>query len=184
MADNRERLEQAALAAVQRRGLKGLSFRTLADDVGIKSSSVHYHFPDKSDLAGVLIERYSSEFFDTLADIESRRWGLSRKLKAFAGVFESVAADNKLCLCGMMAAEFEQLDEANKLRLGQYFTRTEQWLTDLLGAHRDELTTTVSPEALARSLLAGLEGALLLDRVAGNGHRLKAQKEVMLALLK
>ena len=59
LKDKREMLEQTALDLVQRHGLSGVSFRTLADEVGIKSSSVHYHFPDKSDLTNVLIERYS-----------------------------------------------------------------------------------------------------------------------------
>lgn len=184
MADNRERLEQAALAAVQRGGIKGLSFRTLADDVGIKSSSVHYHFPEKSDLARALIERYSREFFSLLAEIESKRWGLPRKLKAFVGIFEDVAGNDKLCLCGMMAAEFEQLDKANRELLGLYFENTEKWLADLLEAHEAELEPTISPQMLAKSLLSGLEGALLVDRVIGNNQRIRAQKETLLAFLK
>ena len=183
MADNRERLEQAALAAVQRGGIKGLSFRTLADDIGIKSSSVHYHFPEKSDLVRVLIERYSREFFSLLTDIEKKRWGLPRKLKAFIGIFEDVASDDKLCLCGMMAAEFEQLDTANRELLGRYFRNTEKWLSDLFEAHEDELKATISPQVLAKSLLSGLEGALLVDRVVGNNQRIRAQKETLLAFL-
>ena len=184
MADNRERLEQAALTAVQRGGIKGLSFRTLAEDIGIKSSSVHYHFPEKSDLARALIERYSREFFLMLSDIESKRWGLNRKLKAFIAIFEEVASNDKLCLCGMMAAEFEQLDTANRDLLAQYFKNTEKWLSDLLESHQDELDGRVSPQVLAKSLMSGLEGALLLDRVVGNNQRLKAQKETLMAFLK
>lgn len=184
MADNRERLEQAALAAVQRGGIKSLSFRSLADDIGIKSSSVHYHFPEKSDLTHALIERYSREFFSRLADIKSKRWGLPRKLRTFVGIFEEVASSNKLCLCGMMAAEFEQLDTANRELLGVYFRNTEKWLSDLLDTHHDELSTDISSQVLAKSLLSGLEGALLLDRVAGSNQRLKAQKETLRAFLK
>jgi len=55
--DKRQKLEEVAITAVQHGGLKSLSFRTLADEVGIKSSSVHYHFPEKSHLAKALIER-------------------------------------------------------------------------------------------------------------------------------
>ncbi len=62
MTEKREKLENAALESAQRRGMNGLSFRTLADEVGIKSSSVHYYFPEKSDLTRNLIERYTQNF--------------------------------------------------------------------------------------------------------------------------
>lgn len=184
MTDNRERLEQAALDAVQRSGLKGLSFRVLAEEIGIKSSSVHYYFPEKSDLARTLIERYSEEFFSALEAIESKRWGLPRKLKAFIAIFEDVANNGKLCLCGMMAAEVEQLDAGNRQLLDQYFHDTERWLIHLFDSHPDDLKTTVASSTLAKSLLCGLEGALLLDRVVGDNQRLKAHKDLFLSLLK
>jgi len=58
MTEKRENLQDLAQEHVRHYGLKGLSFRTLAEEAGIKSSSVHYYFPEKSDLATALIERY------------------------------------------------------------------------------------------------------------------------------
>ena len=183
MRDNRKKLEIAALDAVQRSGLKGISFRTLADEIGIKSSSVHYHFPEKSDLARTLIERYSDAFFAQLHEIESQKWGLKRKITAFIAIFEQVADEDKLCLCGMMASEVEQLDSDNRQLLKAYFVNTEQWLTDLFDQHRSDLSCSLSSKALSKSLLSGLEGALLLDRVIEDKQRLKAQKDLFLSLL-
>lgn len=183
MSKNRDLLEQAALDAVQRGGLKGLSFRTLADEVGIKSSSVHYYFPEKSDLAQTLIERYSEEFFSQLHEIDGKSWGLTRKLKAFISIFEGVASEGKFCLCGMMAAEVDQLNEANRKQLAEYFTKTEDWLVALFTEHKSEMTTNLNHRTLAKSLLSGLEGALLVDRVVGDTQRLKAQKDLFLKLI-
>jgi TetR/AcrR family transcriptional repressor of nem operon len=181
MKGNREKLEDNALNAVQIGGLKSLSFRTMAKEIGIKSSSVHYHFPDKSDLARALIERYSEEFFHALKDIGNKRWKLRRKIKAFIEIFESVAEQKKLCLCGMLAAELEQLDQSNRALLAEYFIGTEKWITNLLDEHRDEVKTDISSTVLARSMLSGLEGALLLDRVLDEKQRLKAQKELFMS---
>jgi TetR/AcrR family transcriptional repressor of nem operon len=183
MSNNREILEQAALNTVQRGGLKGLSFRTLADEVGIKSSSVHYYFPEKSDLAEALIKRYSEAFMDQLHDIGGKSWNLNRKLKAFIAIFENVASENKFCLCGMMAAEIEQLNESNRRQLADYFTRTEDWLVAQFDQHKSELSAHSSHLVLAKSLLSGLEGALLVDRVVGDKQRLKAQKDLFLKLI-
>lgn len=183
MIDNKKRLETAALNTVQRNGLNGLSFRTLANEIGIKSSSVHYHFPEKSDLARTLIERYSETFFAELNDISSQKWGLKRKLKAFIGIFEDVAEHNKICLCGMVASEVEQLNENNRRLLKNYFINTEQWLIDLFDQHSDDFENSVNVKVLAKCLLSGLEGALLLDRVMEDKQRLKAHKELFLELI-
>lgn len=130
-----------------------------------------------------MLERYSEEFFHTLKNIDSQKWGLKKKTKAFVAIFEAVADNNKLCLCRMMAAEVEQLDEENRRLLHEYFIQTESWLTQLFTAYRSEINTSLSSKVLAKSLLSGLEGALLLDRVVGDKNRLKAHKELFLAIL-
>ena len=84
MSDKRDELESVAIEEVQRAGLNTLSFRTLADRVGIKSSSVHYYFPEKGNLASAIIERYHEAFGAKLAAIDRRRLGPRRKLEAFA----------------------------------------------------------------------------------------------------
>jgi len=178
MAGNREKLEENALNAVQIGGLSSISFRSMADEIGIKSSSVHYHFPDKADLTRALIERYSEEFSQLLQNINNKRWGVRRKVKAFIDIFEDVASEKKLCLCGMMASELDQLSTENRALLTKYFLDTERWLTQLFDEHRDELNSDIGSAVLAKSLLSGLEGALLLDRVVDNGRRLKAQREL------
>jgi len=40
-------------------GFNAFSFRDIADDVGVKSSSVHYHFATKEKLAAAVVHRYA-----------------------------------------------------------------------------------------------------------------------------
>ena len=51
MSDIKTAIMDAAERRMQLGGFGGFSFREIAADVGIKSSSVHYHFPTKEDLA-------------------------------------------------------------------------------------------------------------------------------------
>ena len=46
MSSKREELAQVATELVQTGGMGALSFRLLADRVGVKSSSVHCYFPE------------------------------------------------------------------------------------------------------------------------------------------
>ncbi|RZN23188.1 TetR/AcrR family transcriptional regulator [Bradyrhizobium sp. Leo121] len=54
-----EAIMDAAELRMRGGGFNGFSFREIADDVGIKSSSVHYHFPTKEKLAAAVVHRYA-----------------------------------------------------------------------------------------------------------------------------
>ncbi|WP_157736514.1 TetR/AcrR family transcriptional regulator [Granulosicoccus antarcticus] len=183
MTDNRTKLVDAAQDRVQSSGLKALSFRTLADQIGIKSSSVHYHFPEKADLAQALIERYSLSMSDSLSAISNSDADLRGKLEAFIGIFEAVARRDKICLCGMLTAEVELLSDTNKQALQVFFHDMEHWLCSLFDAHLAEMKSPLSHLSLAKAMISGLEGALLVDRVAGNTHCMNAQKKLFLSML-
>jgi TetR/AcrR family transcriptional regulator, transcriptional repressor for nem operon len=67
VSDVKTAIMDAAERRMQRGGFGGFSFREIAADVGIKSSSVHYHFPTKEDLSAAVIRRwaeYTSELID------------------------------------------------------------------------------------------------------------------------
>src|ERR1700678_3559643 len=67
MGDVKTEIMDAAERRMQQGGFGGFSFREIGADVGIKSSSVHYHFPTKEDLAAADIRRwaeYTSELVD------------------------------------------------------------------------------------------------------------------------
>ena len=61
LSDVKTAIMDAAERRMQLGGFGGFSFREIAADVGIKSSSVHYHFPTKEDLAAAVIRRWAEE---------------------------------------------------------------------------------------------------------------------------
>lgn len=179
MSDKRNELEALATELVQRSGLRELSFRQLADLAGIKSSSVHYYFPEKSDLTAVLISSYSSAFAQQLQILAQAQPTLHSTLMAFVDLFEAAARNDKFCLCGMLAAELAALDEHSRSLLTKFFQDSEDWLTELLNQHASELRSTLTPRQLAAVFMSGLEGALLLDRVQPGGQHLEAQRQLI-----
>jgi len=52
-----ERLMDLAEAHIRRAGYAGFSFRDLAAEIGIKSASVHHHFPTKATMAAAVARR-------------------------------------------------------------------------------------------------------------------------------
>ena len=61
-----------AQSLIQTRGYNAMSYRHLADEIGIKTSSVHYYFPAKEDLGRALIVRYREAFKGALAGIDGQ----------------------------------------------------------------------------------------------------------------
>lgn len=57
-ADTRERLMDAAEAAILDKGFASTSIDELISEVGITKSGFFYHFPDKAELAKALLQRY------------------------------------------------------------------------------------------------------------------------------
>ena len=58
MSDRDTRMEIIDLAErlVRVRGYNGFSYRDLAEQIGIKTASIHYHFPTKADLGEAMVE--------------------------------------------------------------------------------------------------------------------------------
>ena len=54
-----ELILDAAQVLVQEVGFNGFSYAHIAEKVGIRTASIHYHFPNKEDLGEALITRYT-----------------------------------------------------------------------------------------------------------------------------
>ena len=182
MADKKEEIVNAARRAVQRDGLRSVSFRTLADEVAVKSSSVHYHFPTKHDLAASLVEDYTDTFEARLTVIEQTETSLSAKLEALVDIFADVLKGNDLCLCGMMAAEVTALDKTTRKALQRFFEITEGWLEKTLPDKPRRGLLALPKDEIARIFLSALEGAILIDRVEEGHARLDAMRALARSL--
>ena len=184
MSEKREQIVEAAVQAAKQNGLRSVSFRQLAEEVGVKSASVHYHFPTKTDLAESMVRDYTEQFEARLAQIGRQKRTLLEKLDALTEIFADVLEGNGLCLCGMMAAELTVLDTKTRIALKRFFKVTEDWLAREIEAHRGDIRIDLAADELGQVILSSLEGAILLDRVDRDGKRLEAVKRLVRAFLK
>ena len=63
------RVLDTAERLVQVRGFNGFSYADIAAELQISKASLHYHFATKADLGEALINRYSTRFFEALAEV-------------------------------------------------------------------------------------------------------------------
>ena len=153
MSDRREAILDVAERLIRTHGYSGFSFREIADEVGIKSASVHYHFPTKPDLAAAVAKRYRERFAESLNAAESRG---EERVSAWRDLFENALKDDGLmCLCGILAVEGDSLP-ANVAEEALAFLQFGI-------ASLDEAVP-----GKGTRILSQLEGAMLIARSSGN----------------
>ena len=163
----RDRILDIAQRLIQSRGYNAFSFHDLAKELGIRTASIHYHFPTKADLGVALLRRYRQTFGEELAWIASNSENALSALARFAALFQrTLKIDSQLCMCGMLSAEVESLPKAVAAEVQRFFNETELWLADVLaGGRRAQLVAFGgSPRTQARMLIAMMEGAMVVAR--------------------
>ncbi len=164
--DTPNRLLDAAQTLVQERGFNAFSYRDLADSVGIRTASIHYHFKAKADLGKGLMERYRGRLEEALAVIDGKRASSKSKLKAFIGLYKETESRGAICLCGSMASDWETLEPTVQESVSAYLALSEGWVSRELkaGIQAGEYSLTGKPSDAAASLVASLQGGLILSR--------------------
>ncbi|HKE17667.1 MAG TPA: TetR family transcriptional regulator [Kofleriaceae bacterium] len=177
------RILDVAEQLVQVHGFNGFSYADVSAELGIRKASVHHHFPTKLDLAAHLIERYQRRFAGALARIENASPDAQAALASYAALYGEAVRRDRLCLCGMLAAEITALPRALRTRLRGFFDENEAWLARTLerGRKSGALSFTGSPAAQARLLLSALEGAMLVARAYRDAARFEATTAMLLA---
>lgn len=145
-------------------GYNSFSFREIAGGIGVKSASVHYHFPTKEVLGAAIAERYTDRFMQALGPPggDAPEVMLKRYVAAYRSALET---DGLMCLCGIFGAEIANLPEPVAEKTRQFFERNMDWLSAVYraqGLSRDQC------HIRAALIIATLEGAMILARSLGD----------------
>jgi TetR/AcrR family transcriptional repressor of nem operon len=179
------RILDVAERLVQTRGFNGFSYADIALEVGITKASLHYHFATKAELGRTLIARYTQGFESALRTITAQLPRADERLRAYVKLYADVLANERMCLCGMVAAEYGTLPAPMQAAIRVFFEYNESWLSRLLeqGSREGCLSVRVAPEQAARMLVGALEGEMLIARAYGDPARFASAAELLLAQL-
>jgi TetR/AcrR family transcriptional repressor of nem operon len=170
---------------VQSRGFNGFSYADVAAELGVTKASLHYHFASKAELGRALVERYTARFSVALEEIDASDGGAPAKLGAYARIYADVLRDERICLCGMLAADYDTLSRPMREAVVSFFDQNEAWAARVLsdGQADGSLRVEGSTREAAQALVGGLEGAMLIARPYGDVERFEASAGRLLASL-
>ena len=133
----------------------------LAAEVGIKSSSVHYHFPQKTDLGVAVVNRYRDKILNALGAPDDEADTVHDRMTRLCHVYRTALEQDGLnCLCCVLGAEARDLPETVAAAVDTFFTSVLGWIAIALeGATESRQSGT--------QILAGLQGAMVLSMATG-----------------
>lgn len=166
MSDDREAaIIQVAEDMVRQGGYNSFSFRNIASAIGIKSSSVHYHFSTKEDLAVAVTQHYTDKFILSLGDAQDLIKAGKDPINVYVKAFRTALSQDKgMCLCGMLGAEADVLPERVINETRQFFIRNIAWLETAYRA----MGVSKGAKEKAVQAVSLLEGAMLTSNVMGD----------------
>lgn len=146
---------------MRQRGYNAVSYREIAGEIGIKSASLHYHFPKKADLGEALVKRYAEQFETALNRNTEHLSAPSDKLAAFIDIYRAALTEDKLvCLCAVLGAEAPGLPDNVSLEIRKFFELNISWLENIYTQMKGP-----KPKAQAQATLSALEGAMIVASV-------------------
>lgn len=164
----RTKILECAEKLLQEKGYRGWSYQDIACEIGIRKSSIHYHFPFKEDLGCALVVVYNAKLRQALLDIEALAKSPKERLYKLISLFAKVVSQPQMyCLCGMLAADYPSLDPKIQQELRGVFGFLENWVAqNLICGEKEGLWRCSSdPELMACIFVASLEGMLLMCRL-------------------
>ena len=155
MRDVKTAILDAAERRMQIGGFGGFSFREIAADVGIKSSSVHYHFPTKENLAAAVIRRWAeetSEFIDKELERDPD------PIRAWTNAFRGTAlSEGRMCPCTALGAASQDLPAEVAREVKGFFKMCS-----------DKLVAEGLSPSNAAEVLSTITGALVVANALGD----------------
>jgi len=170
----RERLLEHAQTLIQQRGYHGFSYRDLSTLVGVKTSSIHYYFPAKDDLVLEAVQNYSTAVLTEMREIPET-FPAPKKLERYSKLFgKALGEGDRICLCGMLAADIQSLPDPVRNAIQGYFRANEAWLTEVLtqGVEEGSLNVPGEPAVAARAMFAAYQGSVIASRLFNTKVRL------------
>jgi len=182
-ARTRARIVEAAAGLIHERGIAATTLDDVKIAAGVSGSQMYHYFPDKNDLVQAVID------YQAQTIVERNRQALSgaNGVETWRKMVMTAAKRTKAkggCALGSLGGQLAESDPEARALIAAGFDQWAAALSDgLRTLHADgKLPPGVDPDDLATTLLATLEGALLLAQVQRSTRPIEVAVDTLLSL--
>ncbi len=176
-SEKAQEILNAAELRMRQGGFDAVSYRDLAAAVGIKASSVHYHFPQKADLGRAVVERYTTKLLAFLGPPDDPSESAKTRIVRLCAAYQHALIHEEVpCLCCVLGAESLDLPSVVSEAVSHFFVQMIDWTEQALGDRSDA-------EALAKYLISTLQGTMITALTLKQPQLLQDAKPYLLRLI-
>jgi TetR/AcrR family transcriptional regulator, transcriptional repressor for nem operon len=182
-ARTRARIVEEAAALIHERGVAGTTLEDVRVAAEVSGSQIYHYFPDKNELVQAVID-YQAE---TIVNRQRHALSSANGVEAWRNMVVSAARRTKAkggCQLGSLVAQLAESDPEARALIAAGFDQWAAAISDgLRSLHADgNIRTDIDPDDLATTLLAALEGGLLLGQVLRSSRPIETAVDTLLAL--
>ncbi len=182
-ARTRARIVEEAAALIHERGVAGTTLDDVKAAAGVSGSQMYHYFPDKDELVQAVIDHQA----ESIVNRQRQALSSAEGVEAWRSMVIAAAKRTKAkggCQLGSLVGQLAERDPVARTLIAAGFDQWAAALSDGLRAlHADgKLPSDIDPEALATTLLATLQGGLLLAQVHENPRPFETAVNTLLAL--
>jgi AcrR family transcriptional regulator len=165
-ARTRARIVEQAAALIHERGVAGTTLEEVKVAAGVSGSQMYHYFPDKNELVQAVID-YQAETIVQHQGLVLRSAG---GVEAWRNMVVAAAKHTKAiggCPLGSLAGQLAESDPEARALISAGFEKWEAVIGDALKSLHagGKIQSDIDPDDLATTLLATLQGGLLLAQV-------------------
>jgi TetR/AcrR family transcriptional repressor of nem operon len=179
----RARIVEEAAALIHERGVAGTTLEDVKVAAEVSGSQVYHYFPDKDELVQAVIDYQA----DAIVNRNRRALSSANGVETWRNMVLTAAKRTKAkggCALGSLAGQLAESDPEARALIAAGFDQWAAAIGDgLRSLHTDgKLPPGIDPDDLAVTLLATLEGALLLAQVHRSSRPIETAVNTLLAL--
>lgn len=183
----RDHILKATRKILVAKGFHNTSISTVIEATGVKKGNLYYHFASKEDLGLAVLEDARDEFFFFLAKALTGRDPIEKIINSCKAIFTEQVKNNFVggCLFGNTALEMTDSNQKFSQVIQEVFSRWTGLLEEHLGEARETgmLPASTQPRLLAKTVVATMEGAIMISRVSKDEDDLNDFLAVITGLL-
>lgn len=175
-----EKILATAESFIQKMGYNAFSYKDIANVVGIKTSSIHYYYPTKEDLAIAVIDWQLNRLSSFLNELRvNNALSLQEKLLSLVNTILSVTLNDemKMCLGGILASEMISFGDLVKMKVRSFFNALKEYIELLIHESDFSIQSPSQGSDLTKHMLVQLEGGLLLSRLYDDSSYMDTVKQ-------
>ncbi len=165
----RARVIETARWLVNKKGFSNTSINDIIQATGVKKGNLYFHFPSKEELGLAILEDAAAEFYEFLRQSLRGKWPLDRLASFFDAVLEKHRRTNFVggCIFGNTALEMSDSNPKFASIIKGVFRRWIDMIEEVLIEARQagELPPEISPDLLAKHIVASIEGGIMMARL-------------------